>query len=180
MKRFLLYMAFLVVNSAMAQKASEPCCTIIDLEKEEGTFMIRDRNTGRIQVFKPAALEGAELKVGDTIDADFDGKKITAVKGVSRSYDLFDATELDSCCMILKIDTLQNDIAHVTAKNNTTGEKIRFNLPKLLAGRLTEGGIVFTQPSHGYAMIATTQADTTQTLLFGFPLLQETAKESSN
>jgi hypothetical protein len=174
MRRLLLYFAVFTANAAFSQKVSEPCCTIIDVQKEAGTFTIRDKGTGRIQLFKPDALEGAELKVGDTIDADFDLKRITSVKGITRSYELLDASPLDSCCVILKIDTAENSNSLVTARNNSTGEKIRFSLPKMLASRLTEGNMVFTQPSHGYAMIiGKMEDDTTKTFLFGFPLLQE-------
>jgi hypothetical protein len=152
-------------------------CTIIDMAKEEGTFTIRDNHSGRIQLFKPDALEGAELKVGDSVDALFDSKKITSVKGITRSYDLLDAANGDSCCIIMELDSILNESSwRITAKNNTTGENIHFIVPKSLAARLSAGNVVYTQPSHGYAMIAAVQSDTTGRFLFGFPLLQEDSK----
>jgi len=147
------------------------------MSREAGTFTIRDNQSGRIHLFKPDALEGAELKVGDTVDAIFDTKKITAVKGVAKSYDLMDAMNGDSCCVILKLDSLQDEPSwRITAKNNTTGENIQFNVPKSIAARLNTGGVVLTQPSHGYAMISWAQSDTSARFLFGFPLLQEDSK----
>lgn len=179
MKHLLLYIAVITANVAISQEADKPCCTIIDLKKEAGTFTIRDVKTGRVLLFKPDALEGAELKVGDSIDADFNSNKVTLVKGASRSYDLMDAIQLDSCCVIMKIDTLEATSVLITAKNNTTGDNIRFRIPKLLALRLAEGNLIFTQPSHGYAIISDREeADTTKRILFGFPLLQENETEA--
>ena len=161
-----------------AQNTKEPCCTIIDMSKEQGIFTIRDSRTGRMQTFKPDVLEGAELKIGDTVDAVFDTKKITSVKGTSRSYDLMDAPNGNDSCVILKMDSILNEPSwRITAKNNTTGENIHFNVPKTLAARLSPGNFVYTQPTHGYAMISAALSDsTTNKLLFGFPLLQETNK----
>jgi hypothetical protein len=130
-----------------------------------------------MQVFKPDALEGAELKVGDSVHVIFDTMKVVSVKGVAREYELLDPAYGDSCCTILKLDSITGDSAmKVTAKNISTGESIHFNVPASLAARLNAGGIVFTKPSHGYAMIAPMQKDSSsRKLLFGFPLLQETA-----
>ena len=144
------------------------------MAKEAGTCTIRDNHTGRIQLFKPDALEVAELKVGDTVDAAFDTKKITSVKGILRSYDMLAASFGDSCCNILKLDSVMNEsFWRITAKNNITGENIHFNVPKTLAAKLSTGGFVFTQPSHGYAMITAAHTDSTEKFLYGFPLLQE-------
>lgn len=177
MKQFLLFSALTVSVNLYSQKADKACCTIIDMAAEAGTFTIRDINTGRIVLFKPDALEGAELKVGDSVNALFDTRKITAVKGVTRSYDLMNAPGGDSSCVILKLDSLVNEPSwKITAKNNSTGENIHFNVPKTLAARLTPGGIVYTQPTHGYAMIVAAQTDTTEKQLYGFPLLQEDSK----
>lgn len=148
------------------------------MEKEAGTVTIRDSKTGRIHLFKPEALEGAELKIGDTVDAVLDLKKVSSVKGAPRSYELLDPIYGDSCCVVLKLDSLQEEKQlQVTARNNTTGEKIYFNIPKEMASALSEGSIVFTKPTHGYAMITTSQSDTTQRLLFGFPLLAQKPKD---
>ena len=177
MKHLLLYSALFFTMDLFSQKPKEPCCTIIDMAAETGTFTIRDNHSGRIQLFKPDALEGAELKVGDSVDAIFDTKKIVSVKGITRSYELLDASDYDSCCVILKLDSVLNTSSwRITAKNNITGENIHFIVPKSLAETLSTGGPVFTQPSHGYAMIAAAQSDTTRRLLFGFPLLQEDTK----
>jgi hypothetical protein len=177
MKQLLLVTALIISANLYSQKAEKPCCTIIDIVKEAGTFTIRDVTSGRIVLFRPDALEGAELKVGDTVDALFDARKITSVKGVARSYDLMNAERVDSCCVILKLDSVASEESwKVTAKNNSTGENIHFNVPKSLAAKLSAGGIVYMQPSHGYAMIAAAQTDTTEKQLFGFPLLQENSK----
>jgi hypothetical protein len=177
MKQFLLLAALLVSANLYSQKADKPCCTIIDMVKEAGTFTIRDVQSGRIVLFKPDALEGAELKVGDTVDALFDTRKVTSVKGVARSYDLMNAAMGDSCCVILKLDSVASEASwRITAKNNSTGENIHFNVPKTLAAKLSAGGIVYTQPSHGYAMIAAAETDTAEKQLYGFPLLQENSK----
>ena len=174
MKKLLLVAALLGSLNLLSQNAKVPCCTIIDMAKEEGTFTIRDNQSGRIHLFKPDALEGAELKVGDTVDAVFDTKKVTSVKGIAKSYDLMEAVNGDTCCVILKLDSLSNEPSwRITAKNNTTGENIQFNVPKSIAARLNTGGVVFTQPSHGYAMISWAQSDTSARFLLGFPLLQE-------
>ena len=82
---------------AVATFAQLPCCTIIDLSSESGTFTIRHLETGRISLFKPHALEGAALKVGDSVDAKFDTRKVIAVKGIGRSYDMLEASPGDSC-----------------------------------------------------------------------------------
>jgi hypothetical protein len=177
MKHLSLITALLFSTSLFSQKLNHPCCTIIDMAKEEGTFTIRDINTGNIKLFKPDALEGAALKVGDTVDVMYDTKKVTAVNGISKSYDLLDAANGDSCCVILKMDSLMNEPSwKITAKNKTTGENIQFNVPKSLAARLTTGSIVYTQPTHGYAMIAASLSDTAQKNLYGFPFLQEEKK----
>ena len=168
----ILLIILLSAQIAFSQKR-EPCCTIIDMSKDEGTCTIRDRSTGRIQVFKPDALEGAELKVGDTVDVVFDLKKVTSVKGTEKSYDLLDPAVADSCCTVMKIDSIDKDSLYtVTARNNTTGENIHFRIPAILASQMRDGGLVFTKPSHGYAMIMAAEADTTKKALYGFPLLQ--------
>jgi hypothetical protein len=147
------------------------------MAKEAGTFTIRDVNNGKIALFKPDALDGAELRIGDTVNGRFDERKITSVKGNPKSYELMDAAKGDSCCVILKLDSIANEMFwHITAKNNSTGENIQFNVPKSLAERLTAGNIVYTQPSHGYAMISAAEADTAKRQLYGFPLLQEKSK----
>lgn len=162
-------------TNVFAQKANA-CCTVIDMSKDEGTFTIRDSRSGRIHLFKPDALEGAELKVGDTIDASFNDKKVIAVKGNQKSYDLLDAPFADSCCTVSKLDTIATDSAiSVTAKNITTGEDIRFHIPLSFGSNVRQGNIVFTRPSHGYAMLAAS-TDSTRKMLFGFPLLQEPEK----
>jgi hypothetical protein len=177
MKQFLFFTALMVSGNLYSQKADRPCCTIIDLAKDAGTFTIRDANTGKIALFKPDALEGAELKVGDTVDVKFDERKITAVKGTAKSYDLIDAVNGDSCCVILTLDSTVNEFLwRITAKNNSTGQNIQFNVPKSLAARLTAGNIVYTQPTHGYAMIAMAVVDTAGKQLYGFPLLEEKSK----
>ena len=178
MKTLLLIGGLVTSLNLFSQQAKVPCCTIVDLAKEEGIFTIRDSHTGRMQTFKPDALEGAELKIGDTVDAVFDTKKITSVKGTSRSYDLMDAPNGNDSCVILKMDSILNEPSwRITAKNNTTGENIHFNVPKTLAARLSPGNFVYTQPTHGYAMISAALSDsTTNKFLFGFPLLQETNK----
>ena len=177
MKKLLLIGILLGSVNLFSQDAKVPCCTIIDMAREAGTFTIRDIQTGRICQFKPDALEGAELKVGDTVDAVFDAKKITSVKGMAKSYDLMDAVNGDSCCVILKLDSLPDEPSwRITAKNNSTGENIQFTVPKSIAARLNTGGVVFTQPSHGYAMISWAQSDTSARFLFGFPLLQDESK----
>lgn len=177
MKKVVFFAGLLASLNLFSQGPKEPCCTIIDMAKDEGIFTIRDSRTGRIQSFKPDVLEGAELKIGDTVDAVFDTKKITAVKGTLRSYDLMDVANGDSCCVILKMDSVLSEPSwRVTAKNNTTGENIHFNVPKSLAARLSAGYLVYSQSSHGYALISAALTDTTEKCLYGFPLLQDTAK----
>lgn len=172
----LLVLAFMCVNAhpLMSQNTSTACCTIIDLSNEEGTFTIRDIHTGRIVLFKPDALEGAELKVGDTVDATYESKKITRVKGSPKSYELLDPAFADSCCIILKVDSLAKDsMFTITARNNVTGSNFHFKVPKPIATHLNNGEYVFTRPTHGYAMVALQAADTASArLLFGFPMLQ--------
>jgi len=177
MKQFLVIGALIVSTGAYSQKSDKSCCTIIDMAKDAGTFTIRDVNTGKIALFKPDALDGAELKVGDTVDVKFDERKITSVKGYAKSYELLDAANGDSCCIILKLDSTVNETSwRITAKNNGTGENIQFNVPKSLAARLSAGNIVYTQASHGYAMIAAAETDTAKKQIYGFPLLQENSK----
>jgi len=174
MKQFLLFCALIISANVYSQRVSRHCCTIIDMTKEQGTFTIRDINTGRIALFKPDALEGAELKVGDSVNVMFDLRKVASVKDTAITYELMDAANGDSCCVILKLDSTLNESSwRVTAKNNSTGENIHFNVPKSLAARLNAGGIVYTQATHGYAMIAAVETDTTKRQLYGFPLLQE-------
>lgn len=164
------------VAGSFGQNAKPQCCTIIDMSKEKGTFTIRDIKSGRIQLFKPDALDGAELKIGDTVDAKFELMKTVSVKGASKSYDLLDASYGDSCCIIIKMDTILPDsVFKVTAKNISSGQHIYFNAPFALRPAVDSGVKVFTQASHGYAMIAS-KADSTRTMLFGFPLLQENNK----
>lgn len=177
MKHIFLIGALIICGNVYSQKPDRACCAIIDMAKEAGTFTIRDAYTGKIALFKPDALDGAELKVGDSVNVKFDDRKIIAVKGNAKSYDLMDASNGDSCCVILKLDSAVNDTSwKVTAKNNSTGENIRFNVPKSLAARLSAGNIVYTQPTHGYAMITASVADTAKRELYGFPLLQENSK----
>jgi hypothetical protein len=177
MKQFFLLGALIFSAAVYSQKADKPCCNIIDMVKEAGTFTIRDVNTGRIALFKPDALEGAELKIGDTVGAVFNDRKITSVKGITRSYELLEAANGDSCCVILKVDsTVLDTLWKITAKNISTGEDIQFNVPRPLAMKLNAGSIVYTQPSHGYAMISAAETDTAEKKLYGFPLLQEKEK----
>jgi hypothetical protein len=177
MKQFFLLSVLIFPAGVYSQKADNPCCNIIDMVKEAGTFTIRDMNTGRIAMFKPDALEGAELKIGDTVGAMFNDRKVTSIKGSTRSYELLDAENGDSCCVILKLDsTVIDTLWRITAKNNSTGEDIQFNVPKRLATKLSAGTIVYTQPSHGYAMITVAETDTAERKLYGFPLLQEKEK----
>ena len=176
-KQFLLFGALIFSAGLYSQKPATPCCTIIDMAKEAGTFTIRDVHTGKIALFKPDALDGAELKVGDTVDVKFEERKIVSVKGNAKMYDLMEASGGDSCCVILKLDSTVNDTSwRITAKNNSTGQQIQFNVPKSLAAQLNAGNIVYTQPTHGYAMISPASADTVRKQLYGFPLLQENAK----
>jgi hypothetical protein len=177
MKQLFLLSVLIFPAGVYSQKTDSPCCNIIDMVKEAGTFTIRDMNTGRIAMFKPDALEGAELKIGDTVGAIFNDRKVTSIKGITRSYELLDAANGDSCCVILKLDsTVLDTLWRITAKNNSTGEDIQFNVPKRLATKLSSGTIVYTQPSHGYAMITVAEADTAEKKLYGFPLLQEKEK----
>lgn len=172
----LLVLVFLCINTQhlLSQMNAAACCTIIDVSNEEGTFTIRDIHTGRIEEFKPDALERAELKVGDTVDAVYDTKTITRVKGTAKSYKLLQPPFADSCCVILKVDSAVNDSLYtITAKNNITGANFHFKVPRPMATQLNSGEYVFTRPTHGYAMIALPPADTASTkLLFGFPMLQ--------
>ena len=155
------------------QKAEAQCCTIIDVAKEAGTFTIRDIKSGRIQLFKPGALEGAELKVGDSVDARFESMKTISIKGIAKTYELLDASYGDSCCIITSMDTILPDsVFRVTAKNISSGQNIYFHAPATLRPAIDSGVTVFTQASHGYAMIAT-RVDSTHKMLFGFPLLQD-------
>src|ERR1044071_1184653 len=119
---------FIVLSGILiCQEVHSQCCTIIDIAQDSGLFSIRDNKSGRIQAFKPDALEGAELKVGDSIDAKFDSMKVVRVKGVSRSYDLLDPMYSDSCCVVTLLDTLSADSAYkITARNISTGENIFF------------------------------------------------------
>lgn len=176
-----LLFIFLMTGSinGFAQDTIVPCCRVIDMEKEAGTFTIRDSRTGRISMFKPDALEGAELTIGDTVDVVYDIAKVSSVKGISRSYDLLPPVYGDSCCIVLKFDSVNNEpMIRVTAKNNVTGENIYFNLPADLGERIGEGSMVFTRPSHGYAMItAAAQTDTTQKIVYGFPMLAKKPDE---
>lgn len=157
----------------MAYSQKGESCVIIDVSKETGTFTIRDVKSGRIQTFKPDALEGAELKVGDSIRATFDSMTVVAVNGNARTYKLLEAQPGDSCCIIMKVDTVEDtSVVRITARNKTTGGNIYFNVPKPFASSVDSGWVVFTQPTHGYALIAA-QGDSTSRRLFGFPLLQE-------
>lgn len=163
----------ILLSGLMAYSQKNQSCVIIDVSKEAGTFTIREVRSGRMQTFKPDALDGAELKVGDSIRAAFDSMKVVAVNGTARTYRLLDAQAGDSCCIVVSVGAAEDSsVARITAKNNTTGGYIYFNVPKPLAASLDTGRIVFTQPTHGYAMIAT-QGDSTSRRLFGFPLLQE-------
>jgi hypothetical protein len=80
----------------------------------------------------------------------------------------------DSCCVVTKMDTVATDsVVTVVAKNKLTNEDIRFHVPLTFAVNVHEGNTVFTNPSHGYAMLLT-NTDSTSKALFGFPLLEDT------
>lgn len=143
------------------------------MARETGTFTIRDQSSGRIQLFKPDALEGAELKVGDSVDVKFDSMKVTSVKGVARSYDMLNPVFGDSCCVVTKLDTLLKDSAfRITARNISSGESIYFNIPPSLRPVLDSGAVVYTYSSHGYATIVN-RSDSTRVRIYGFPLLDK-------
>ncbi|MBL7698806.1 MAG: hypothetical protein JNK79_11625 [Chitinophagaceae bacterium] len=173
MKKILLQLFGLLAAASSLQSANGQCCTIIDMAKEAGTFTIRDSRSGRIQLFKPDALEGAELKIGDSVDVKFDSMKVVSVKGVAKTYDLLEPLYNDSCCVVMKLDTLMPDsVFRVTARNISSGKSIYFNLPSTLRPSLDSGTVVFMHPSHGYAMVAT-RTDSTRKALFGFPVLEK-------
>lgn len=171
--RSILLLFMISVATLFLQQANAQCCTIIDMARDNGTFTIRDKSSGRIQSFKPDALEGAELKVGDTVDAKFDLMQTISVKGVAKTYNLLEPVYGDSCCIITKFDlVLPDSVLRITAKNISSGQHIYFDIPAMLRSTLDSGATVFTQTSHGYAMV-TNRVDSTRRKVFGFPLLEK-------
>jgi hypothetical protein len=182
--RYYLFLVPLILWSPgqlFSQKTKESCCAIIDMDKENRTFTLRDRNTGRITVFKPDALEGADLRVGDEVNASMAERKTLSIKGAAKIYALTEPEFGDPCCMITIIEpgTGEPSVTLVTAKNISSEEQFRFNVPRSMAVRLNIGGAVFKQPTHGYAMVPASLTDTSGKYLYGFPMLQQPVKHSN-
>lgn len=163
-----------------AQDTAFRSSVIIDMQKDSGVVVIRDQQSGIIQMFRPHALEIAALNVGDTIQISSRSTHVNLVRGVRKNYPLLQPDYGLPCCTITKIAPGDPCCYTITALN-VTGEKFRFHVPDSLAMRLVTTGKVYTQPSHGYAMIyAGSMGDSTFRQLYGFPLLQQTDSSATD
>jgi hypothetical protein len=162
---------FAVPYSAFSQDTASRC-TIIDINKDSGTVLIRDFRTGWLKLFKPEALEFAELKIGDSIEAFPTLQQVSKVKQAPRRYPLIQPTFGTPCCEVLEIRA-SNSMSLITA-SSSTGEKLRFEMPDSLSKKITPGSKLFTSPTHGYAMLMLTQgSDSTSMYVYGFPFLAD-------
>lgn len=175
MKTFFVFMLMMGFNSTIvfSQKQADPCCSIIDFDKEKGIVTVRDKISGRISQFKPQALQAAELKVGDTVDASAATRKITFVNGIATVHEMIEPEYSVPCCSIVEMssDPAEPCCQIVSAKNTATGESFQFRVPKNFASQLNDSSEVFTQPSHGYAMVSATALNSSEKNYYGFPIL---------
>lgn len=152
------------------QEPVRSCCTIIDINKDSGIVVIRDIKSGWLKSFKPAALEFAELNVGDSVDVSIPLHQVSRVKKAARVYPLMELSIGEACCKVIemKMDSTEG----LVVARNVEGGDLRFTVPDSLARKLVPGNDVFTSPTHGFAMFVAAGADSTKKLVYGFPLLQ--------
>lgn len=172
----LLLLACIQTLGLSAQKSQLDFAAIIDIDKDAGTVLIRNPTTGRINLFKPDALELAELKVGDTVHVSDSAAKISRLKGTSSQYSLTPPEYTSACCSIVSIEAAKHDqcCAVAIVKNDSTGELFKFSLFKSSDSLLKVKTPVFTRESVGYAMVAASSAeDTVSKVFYGFAILPQ-------
>lgn len=182
MKIAILHLLVMLILPLMitAQDTTFRASVIIDMHKDSGVVVIRDYQSGLIQMFRPHALEIAALNVGDTIQISAQSTHVNLVRGIKKNYPLLQPDYGLPCCTITKIAPGDPCCYTITALN-VNGEKFSFHVPDSLAVSLNTIGKVYTQPSHGYAMIhVASKSDSTFRQLYGFPLLQQTNTSSKH
>jgi len=168
-----LLITALIAIGALRQDR-EPCCSVIDINKDSGIVLVRDFTKSWITAFRPNALELAGLRVGDTVDVSLEIQQVSRVKGQPRSYKLTQPRYADPCCEVLRI--LPGSSQYTITAAKTGGDSIQFKLPDSLAAALMIGNNVYTSPTHGYAMIrALLHQDT---VFYGFPLMPKIVEDS--
>lgn len=159
--------------SAMAAvaQADSAFATIIDMNKDSAVAVVRGHRQGWIKQFRPDALDVSELKVGDTLRVSWEIGQVSSFKGNPRRYPLLPVAVKDPCCDVVEVKAGVGGVSEVLAKT-VTGEPLRFMVTDTLASQIFTGQKVYTQPSHGYAMLLIGR-DSTRLPLYGFPLLQQ-------
>lgn len=110
-----------------------PCCQVINVVPPS-EVVGRDIKTGRTFEFQIGPIDyalfdsGAAIKVGDSLSADLTTGKITAINGVTKSYNAFEPNWGEPCCQIISIqpNPAVPCCEVVNAKNNATSATFQF------------------------------------------------------
>ncbi len=178
MKRILLsLLAFGLFASVWSQnEPQEPCCSILARDIKKNLIVARDNTTGRLTCFKTDNLDIKAISKGDAVTINPQSKKITAISGASRNYNIIQpdkaeplgilaAMRIDNaepitdivtpkinnaepCCAVVSIepDPVEPCCAVVSFKNNSTGVLSQFKAPKNISNTIKVGDPVYSEP----------------------------------
>jgi hypothetical protein len=144
MKTALLYVLVVIVFAASEVRAAEPCCGVTAVDARSGVVTARQTATGRTFQFKldDTSLASA-IKVGQTVEADFQTGKVTVRPA-----------ESEPCCNIASIDAATGV---VTLRANVGGRTSQLTVRDArLLGTLKVGQTVDANTSTGSIAIAPT------------------------
>jgi hypothetical protein len=136
----------------VAQKPGAPCCSILSLEPPHGV-LVRNNTTGQTFEFKVDASEYGRLKAGDAITLNAATKKITAIKGVGRSYPISQPNPATPCCSVTNVMPAPDVpcCGMVGVHDDTNNKDYMIKVDKSVANQLKAGQPVFKlEPGDGY------------------------------
>lgn len=175
----LLYISVILVGYELiigrndsSQQNNSVCCSVIDMNKDSSTVLIRNHHEGWIKFFKPNPLEFAELAIGDSVDASITLNQVSRVNNRPRVYPLLQPYFGEPCCAVVQLHASGTE--QVVSARTNQGDSLRFAIPDSLATRFSPGIKLYTSPTHGYAMILTSIGkDTTRKVFIGFPFIDD-------
>ena len=134
----------------IAQKSEGPCCTILLLQAPNGIF-VRNNATGHTFLFTADALDYPNLKPGDAVNYEAASGKVTAIKGVIRSYSITQPNPGAPCCSIQSIqpNPASPCCSIVSIHNNNTNQDFTVSVDKALSAQLNSGMSVYRLETSG-------------------------------
>lgn len=143
-----------------AQKPEAPCCTILSLNPPDG-IIVRNNTTGQTFLFKADALDYPNLKPGDAVSYDASSGKVTAIKGVMRSYTISKPDPLEPCCGITSFNLIPGEpcCGIVGIHNNSTNQDFTIRVDRSILNQLKVGQSVYRLETSGGGNIGPVDGD---------------------